>query len=303
MEKKNLIYLTVFVLIILIVSGFYLFTQNGYIPNENLEDNKNNENSVAIGSEILNLKPGDSEILSEDLRIRFGRSGTEFSVPDIILGEHYNLNDPQNINYLPIYNSIKLYNNGKVVSLQKQECTIKDVFTDSPERHIVYCKVKMDIADSATPKISEIKVVETIEGSHSTRPIYRPDYVMTVQGQMVSEEPLLYVGIPEFFLRDWRNYSAGIIIGGAPGRSGGEDYKLGFTIITNFGIAELIYVPSELFDEVTKNIQIGPAVISITPQKNVVRNENTNEDFSFQVSMNFNDNLSNYPVKILNFTY
>lgn len=303
MEKKNLIYLTIFVLIILIFGAFYLFTQDKYAPNENLEVNKINETSVTIGSQILNLKPGDSKILSEDLRIRFGRSGTEFSVPDIILGEHYNLNDPQNINYLPIYNSIKLYNSGKVISLQKQECTTKDVITDIPERHIVDCKVRIIIEDSAMPKITQIKVIETIKGSDNARPIYRPDYVMTVQGEMVNEDPLLYVGIPEFSLKDWRNYPAGIIIGGAPGRSGSEDYKLGFPIITNFGIAEIIYIPTELFDEVTKNIQIGPAVISITPQKNVVRNENTNEDFSFQISMNFNDNISNYPLKILNFTY
>ena len=162
MKKKNLVYLTIFVLIILIFGALYLFTQNEYVPNENLETTENNETSVTVGSEILTLKPGDSKILSDDLLIRFGRSGTEFSVPDIIFGEHYNLNDPQDVNYLPIYNIIKLYGNGNTVSLQKQECTTKDVFTDIPERHIVDCKVKINVEDSAMPKVAELKVTKII---------------------------------------------------------------------------------------------------------------------------------------------
>ena len=301
MEKKNLTYLSILVLIIIIVGAFYLFSKNQYIPDGIL--NESEKTSVIIGSETLTLKPGESKILSENLRIRFSRSGTEFSVPDIIFGEHYNVNDPQNINYLPIYNTIELYDNGKIISLQKQQCETKDVFTDVPERHIVDCEINIQVDDSEKPRISETPITKVIQGSDSTRPIYRPDYVMTIQGESVNENPLLYVGIPEFFLRDWRNYPAGIIIGGAPGRSGSKDYKLGFTIITNFGIAEIIYIPSELFDEITKNIQIGPAVISITPQKNVVQDMNTNQDFSFQISMNFQEDVKDYPINIIDFSY
>ncbi len=288
MEKKNLIYLSLLVLIIIVIGAFYLLTKNQYVPDENLKESETGKKSVIVESETLTLKPGESKILSEDMRIRFGSSGTEFSVPDIIFGEDYNLNNPQDINYLPIYNTIELYDNGKIISLQKQQCETEDVLSDVLERHIVDCKIRINIEDSVEPKISETTVIKIIRGSDSTRPIYRPNYAMTIQGERVNENPLLYIGIPEF------SFS---------GRSSSEDYKLGFTIITNFGIAEIIYIPIELFDEVTKNIQIGPAIIAITPQKNVVRSKNTNEDFSFQISINFEDDAENYPVNIINFTY
>jgi hypothetical protein len=187
--------------------------------------------------------------------------------------------------------------------LQKKECNTKDVFTDIPERHIVDCKLKINIEYSTTPKISKNKIEKTIKGSSDSRSIYHPSYVLAVQGELVSKDPLLYVGIPDFYLRDWRNYPAGTIIGGPFGRSGSEGYNFGFPIITNFGIAEIVYTPSELFDEVRKKIQIGPAVISITPQKNVIKSEIMNNDFSFHISMEFKEDPENYSVKILYFTY
>jgi len=304
MGKKNLIYLSILASIIVIIGVFYLFSFYLSLKNKSASNKNLNEKiTIIAGSQTLTIKPGGSKVLSKNLLIRFGRIGNGFSVPDIIFGDRYNLNDPQHINYLPLSNTIEVYDNGKVFSFRKQQCETKDVFTDVLEHHVADCKIKVNVNDSVKPKIFETSITKTIRGSDSRRPIYRPDSITRVQGKNISKNPLLYIGIPEFSLRDWRKYPAKTIVGGAPRVAGSKDYELGFTIITNFGIAEIVYMPRELFYEVTKNIQIGPAVISITPQKNVVQDMITNQDFSFQISMNFQEDVKNYPVNIIDFSY
>lgn len=259
--------------------------------------------SVLLPADTLTLEPGQSHDLSGNLTIRFGRSGTEFAVPDVIFGESYVLDDPENINHLPIRGTVRVYDDGRAFSLTTIGCGTEVVMTDVPERHVVGCTVEVRVEPMERPTIAGTSLTETLEGSDATRPVYRPNYVTTVQGAEASVTPLLYVGIPEFFLQDWRRYPAGIIIGGAPDVGGGEGYELVFPIVTNFGAAEVTYLPGELFDEVEKAIRIGPATVSIVPEKHVVADRNTHDDFSFVLSLDIGEDAGARPVRILDFSY
>lgn len=254
-------------------------------------------------SDTLTLAPGDSHQLSEDLLIRFGRSGTEFSVPDIIFGERYALNDPENINYLPIQGTVRVHDDGTAFTLAGLGCTSEEVVTDVVERRVTGCRVEVRTEPLERAPPAGTIVQETVPGWDDARPAYRADYITTIRGAAVRDNPLLYIGIPEFFLQDWRDFPAGIIIGGAPDVGGSRDYELRFPVVTNFGVAEIVFLPRELFDEVEKEIRIGPVTVSILPEKHVVADRNTHRHFSFHLTLDLSEDVGSHPVRILDFAY
>lgn len=254
-------------------------------------------------SDTLTLAPGDSHQLSGDLLIRFGRSGTEFAVPDIIFGEHYTLNDPENINYLPIQGTVRVYDDGTAFTLAGLGCSTEEVVTDVVERRVTQCRVDVRTERLELAALAGTTVRDTVPGWDDARPAYRPGYTTTIRGAAIREDPLLYIGIPEFFLQDWRDFPAGIIIGGSPGVGGSRDYELPFPVVTNFGVAEVVFIPRELFDEVQKQVRIGPATVSIIPEKRVVADRNTHRDFSFRLTLEVAEDVVSHPVRILDFAY
>jgi len=248
----------------------------------------------------LTLAPGESIEFVEGLNIKFGRAGTEFSVPDIVFGDDYILNNPGAVNYLPVNNYVKLYKNGKIISLKKKSCEKEFVISDVPVTRVLNCTIETEMQEAAEPQINLQNVNEVIDGDYVNLPSHRPDYVIINHGVNVSSNPLLYLGMPEFVVQE---FPSGIIVGGPPNADGGADYSLGFIIVTNFGVSEIIYKPDELFDQVKKEIDNGYATISIKPQKNsLVGKKFSNSDITFTVTTDFKNGAIEDPA-ILEFEY
>jgi hypothetical protein len=263
-----------------------------------------NEPDSLADSETLEIEFGSRAnahpLLGGEVNIQFARGGGEYSVPDVVWGEHYVLNDPANINYLPIYNLVTIYHLGHLVGLEKESCLTKDVITDIPETHVVSCDIRITSQRFETPVVSQQTVRQTVQGMDVSRPIYRPNYHDTIQGVSVSRDPLLYLGVPDFFVRQWPN---GTIVGGTPYVAGAIEFPLEFPVITNFGTAVITYSPEELYTGTKKMITIGPTRVSIEPKKEGPGKRWENSDFSFDVGMDFVRSLNGKPPQIIAFSY
>lgn len=269
---------------------------------------KNEEELILNANQKLIINPGEVYRFWDDILISFRNGGTEFSVPYITFGSDYD-------NPLPIVGFVEIFKNGQTVSFRNLGCKTNEVMTDVLERHVGSCKIDINLNNKEI-EVNNISVKRVIEGDGWS--LFRPDYTTIIQGKIVDMNPLLYFGVPKFFVQDNSN---GDIFGGAPERSGGPDYDFDFPIITNFGVSKARYRPNELYNGVSKSITIGPATIVVVPIKPIdlknfcwdspLSNKGqklgmycrlTNKQFSFNISMIFNTQQLPSP-KIINFNF
>ncbi len=106
---------------------------------------KKTENQITSNDETIKVLPGQSNIILADgeSRILFGNSGSEMSVPDIVFGKNYSLNDIHKINYLPIREELSFYNKGYFITLKNLGCNKETRFTDVPEIWVTDCSVNV----------------------------------------------------------------------------------------------------------------------------------------------------------------
>jgi hypothetical protein len=202
---------------------------------------------------------------------------------------------------LPINNKISVFKDGKIYTLTNEECKTEERFSDHPETWVTDCTLSLLVDEASVPTFSTNSFKKNIPGDDSTRNRYDSSFAGFKQGEVVSESPLVYLGVFEFFVQ---RYPSGTIIGGKPNVGGGTNYPFPFTVVTNYGTADIVYQPEDIFNEVEKSVDIGISHVSIKPVKLVDdKNIFTQSDFEFRVTYTASEKHLKQDYYILDYGY
>jgi hypothetical protein len=209
------------------------------------------------GRELI-VKAGDRTDLAPGVRVGFGRTGTAFAVPDVIFGRDYGLEEPREFNYLPVQGQIAVYAEGTRYTLTRTYCDSAErwdgdvIITEVSACHLVLSEEKV-----SRPRIAVGARAFTVPHS-AARSTFRPDYSRTHRGQLVSENPLLYLSAPDYEIR---RYDAG-----REWFAVGTDGRFDFVLVTSFGPLTFRYVPAQIAGGQRQERDVGPLHVGFAPR-------------------------------------
>ena len=256
--KNYKILLITFLIIVVAGIVFFYSTQNN-IPSPNLPQTnqtntipttpKKTENQITSSNETIKVLPGQSNIVLADgeSRILFGNSGSEMSVPDIVFGKNYSLNDIHKINYLPIRKELSFYSKGYFITLKNLGCNKETRFTDVPEIWVTDCSINVSSKKAEAPTLQVKSVVKEINPNSLFK-------------SAISNEPLVYVVASRLSLMHWTTGQLKGKIGLESGSmtSYSTDTPWDMSFITAYGIDTIRYSAEDIFNTQSKKINIGP---------------------------------------------
>ena len=213
---------------------------------------KKTETQITFANETVKVLPdqtGQGNILLVDgeSRILFGNSGSEKSVPDVVFGDHYSLNDIHKINYLPIRKKIGFYSKGYFITLKNLGCNTETRFTDVPEVWVTDCSINISSKKTEAP-VLQIK------------PFTKDINTNSGFNAVISGEPLIYGVVPRLSLMHWTTGQLKGKIGLESGSmtSYSIDTPWDVSLITAYGIETIRYTAEEIFNKQSKNVTVGP---------------------------------------------
>src|SRR3989344_28776 len=256
--KNYKILLITFLIIVVAGIVFFYSTQNN-IPSPNSpQTNQTNtipatpqktENQITSSNETIKVLPGQSNIVLADgeSRILFGNSGSEMSVPDIVFGKNYSLNDIHKINYLPIRKELSFYSKGYFITIKNLGCNKETRFTDVPEIWVTDCSINVSSKKAEAPTLQVKSVVKEI----NTNSLFK---------SAISNEPLVYVVASRLSFMHWTTGQLKGKIGLESGSmtSYSTDTPWDMSFITAYGIDTIRYSAEDIFNTQSKKINIGP---------------------------------------------
>lgn len=95
------------------------------------------------GTFVVTVEAGGEPIeIAPEISLRFGHSGREDSVPDVVLAAkgRYETVDSA-VNYVPMRGTVSLADSGRKWTLSNRGCIKEQVFTDVPEVHVLSCTI------------------------------------------------------------------------------------------------------------------------------------------------------------------
>lgn len=262
MKKYKTLLIILLAIVAVGIAVFFYSTQNN-IPSPSLPQTnqtntnpttpKKTENKLTSSDETIKVLPGQSNIILADgeSRILFGNSGSETSVPDVVFGQNYSLNDIHKINYLPIRKELSFYNKGYFITLKNLGCNKEKRFTDVPEIWVTDCSINV-LSKKAEAPILQIKsAVKEV----NTNALFK---------SAISNEPLVYVITPRLSLMHWTTGQLKGKIGLESGlmTSYSIDTPWDISFITAYGIDTIRYSAEEIFNKQSKRISVGPLEVN-----------------------------------------
>jgi hypothetical protein len=218
------------------------------------------DSTLSPGTRIIKISPGlakENKFLLPDgeTRILFGNIGREDSVPDLVFGGSYVLNDIHNINYYPIRSEVSFYNNGYFIALQNLGCNTEKGFTDVPVTRVTDCSIQVTSRQEDAPVRNLVPFIKTIS---TTEPFYG-------QVNIEPDTPFIYLIVPELYVQNlstpYSSENVSLSSGLPPNRS---DSYWDIGVVTSYGIETIRYEAQDIWDK--KNIQVdtGPLTMVST---------------------------------------
>lgn len=255
---KNYKILLIALLVVVVGIVVFYVTKNNIPSPSSPQTNQTNttpttpqktENQITSSNKTIKVLPGQSNIVLADgeSRILFGNSGSEMSVPDIVFGKKYSLNDIHKINYLPIRKELSFYSKGYLITLKNLGCNKETRFTDVPEIWVTDCSINVSSKKAEAPLLQIKSTAKEI----NTNSLFKSP---------ISNEPLVYVIAPRLSLMNWTTGQLKGKIGLESGSmtSYSTDTPWDMSFITAYGIDTIRYSAEEIFNKQSKRINIGP---------------------------------------------
>lgn len=221
-------------------------TQKPSAQQSNSTTEKRDLKKIELGEKTLVIKPGENYRLADDeTTIQFGGS----TIPDLVFGEHYSLNDIHKINSLAINNEVSFYNKGYYFQFRKTGCNTKTVFTDVPEVHVTDCSLQY-VGNQATAPIKGLKSFSkqfNLRDSNDSSLTNTPS------------EPLVYVAFPRASLQNYstKQLSSRVSLETGSMTSYSADTPWDIQIISSYGIDTLRFTAEEIWNKQSKTSTIG----------------------------------------------
>jgi len=250
LKKMNKISkMIVFICILL----FFVFS--GQLPLQNVTAQGLEETSVPLGQHTIKIFAAGKEVFllaDGKTRIRFGFP----SVPDVIFGEHYGVNNVHNINYLPIRKKIEFYNNGYFFQIKNSKCNEEEYGSDLlGDTRVTDCSL------SVHSKMDEslYKPVEAFSRSFSINVGY--DNVITNS----TKDILIYLLIPRLTIynrpQEFLSGAPTIKVGNMTSFSQTTPWDIQLAVTGpgfDVDMDTFRYLAEEIWNEESKELNIGP---------------------------------------------
>lgn len=255
------------------------------------------EPTISLGTQTLKVipgqtSPGEYTLADGETTILFGSN----SVPDLVFGKYYSLNDIHNINYLPIRDEVSFYNKGFLISLKNQGCKTENRFTDVPEVWVTDCSIQVTSIKENAPT----KQLDAFNRAFVTNVSYSGVITQT-------DNPLIYITVPKLSIQNFStpHSSENVSLETNSMTSYSTSTFWDIQIVTSFGIETIRYSAQEVWDKETKEVVIGPltsvsTINSLDCKVIYTGNEGQKtEQCGVTVNISFSQNKTNLiPVKL-----
>lgn len=246
---------------------------------------------------VVDAGSSETRFIEDDLGIRFGRPGTEFSVPDLLLGGAYVFDDPPRVAHAPILAATRVARGGTSYLVELIECDKEERFTDVREVVVTRCSVRVTREDAAA-NASWPAVARSwnLTGVHET---YREDARTAFFGARIASDPFVYVGVQDFFVES----SGGRVVGGAQGGTGSPEGPVRIQVYARTGIADLSFTPEEMHEGAARTVDLGPIRLTVSAQPHRAADRLGAGDFTYRVEADAGQGAGSDRWEIIGFSY
>ncbi len=192
------------------------------------------------------------------------------NVPELILKTGCNSNPVWGRECIMLNGSAEIYSNGKIYEIRKGPCkTEQHWHGDYRTTDLEQCEVKISSGPGKAPFLPKTNIVKDIalggalDGDKVALYTHRGqvlDGEYNFYGTLLSQSPLVYVIAQDYVMHGksgGRMRPAGVY---TPGDGNWE-----ISIITNYGISDISYTPTEFYQNTVKNIILGKLNIQVEP--------------------------------------
>jgi len=213
---------------------------------------------IDVGEKTIVVKPGQNDYTLADgeTKILFSNSGSSTSVPDVVFGDRYNLNDIHNINYLPIRREIAFYNKGFFILLKNLGCKTETRFTDVLEVWVTECIILTTSRQEVTP----LKSISPFSKEINTRTSFSGSVTAS------PNDLLIYITMPRLSIQNFSTklLSENVSLESGSMTSYSADTPWDIRVISGYGIDTIRYTAQEVWNKVSKEVVIGSLKVNTT---------------------------------------